>query len=89
MFADRYMRVYGETFARLNQILMDQWDGAAASGKSEDVHLGLMKLSLDALGSPLPPSLDARPPHTRSLVTPRSGVPPTQACAALAPTFKP
>ena len=51
MFADRYMRVYGETFARLSEMLVDRWTQVARSGKSNDVHRDMMQLSLDALGN--------------------------------------
>ena len=50
MFADRYMRAYGETFARLSNLLVESWDKSAASGRSFDVNQDLIKLSLDALG---------------------------------------
>jgi hypothetical protein len=61
MFADRYMRVYGEVFERLSHVLVEQWDRAVATSQSVDVHHALMLLSLDALGADPPRSLPYAP----------------------------
>ena len=52
MFADRFIRQYGETFARLAKLFCDQTlDKASEDNVSVEIHGILSRLTIDAIGT--------------------------------------
>ena len=51
MFADRFLRQYGEVFVSVTNLFCEKFvDEAARQGKSLEIHQGLSRVALDALG---------------------------------------